>query len=120
VPDGEDLWGLLLVISLNKVRTQDVFHNAAKRDVRHTIRLHAASDLPAQHEASEQVLQMLVEEALEELNPRLRQLVELRLQGHELAEIAIKVGRSKRTVERQLREIRTKLSGLLPEAPSEN
>src|SRR6266852_3168881 len=36
VPDGEDLWKLILVIALNKVRTKRTFHQAAKRDVRLT------------------------------------------------------------------------------------
>src|SRR5215213_3826967 len=34
VPPGEELWGLLLVIALNKIRTEEAFHRAGKRDVR--------------------------------------------------------------------------------------
>src|SRR3954462_2301268 len=34
VPAGEDLWKLLLVIALNKIRAEGVFHRAAKRDAR--------------------------------------------------------------------------------------
>ena len=34
VPPGEELWGLLLVIALNKIRTEETFHRAGKRDVR--------------------------------------------------------------------------------------
>ena len=34
VPAGEELWKLLLVIALNKIRAQGTFHRAAKRDVR--------------------------------------------------------------------------------------
>src|SRR5262245_33702797 len=33
VPAGEDLWKLLLVITLNKIRNKVAFHSAAKRDV---------------------------------------------------------------------------------------
>src|SRR5690348_9921682 len=36
VPDGEELWKLLLVIALNKIRSQGNFHRAARRDVRAT------------------------------------------------------------------------------------
>src|SRR4029077_1781766 len=36
VPDGEEIWKLLLVIALNKVRSVGAFHRAAKRDVRRT------------------------------------------------------------------------------------
>src|SRR5205823_4302449 len=31
IPDGEDLWKLLLVIALNAIRAEAVFHRAAKR-----------------------------------------------------------------------------------------
>src|SRR5262245_64465763 len=31
VPEGEEIWPLLLVIALNKIRTQGSFHRAAKR-----------------------------------------------------------------------------------------
>ena len=33
VPSGEELWKLLLAISLNKVRSVGQFHRAAKRDI---------------------------------------------------------------------------------------
>jgi RNA polymerase sigma-70 factor (ECF subfamily) len=36
VPAGDELWKLLLVIALNKIRAQSAFHRAAKRDVRRT------------------------------------------------------------------------------------
>src|SRR5712691_3278020 len=36
VPDGEDLWKLLLVIALNKMRSSQTFHLAARRAVRLT------------------------------------------------------------------------------------
>src|SRR5919199_1055829 len=39
VPPGEDLWKLLLVIALNKIRARGTFHRAAKRDVRRTRRM---------------------------------------------------------------------------------
>src|SRR6516162_446720 len=37
VPDGEEIWKLLLVIALNKVRAAGAYHRAAKRDVRQTV-----------------------------------------------------------------------------------
>src|SRR3954452_13006529 len=36
VPEGEEIWKLLLVIALNKVRSVGAFHRAARRDVRQT------------------------------------------------------------------------------------
>ena len=35
-PDAEELWGLLLVIAIHKVREKAVYHRAAKRDMRRT------------------------------------------------------------------------------------
>src|SRR5688572_4792353 len=37
VPEGEDLWKLFLVITLNKIYAKSVFHHARKRDVRLTV-----------------------------------------------------------------------------------
>ena len=41
-----------------------------------------------------------------------RQIIELRIESYEVAEIAEKVGRSKRTVERLLQECRKQLGSL--------
>src|SRR5436305_7435191 len=35
-PAGDDLWDLLLVITLNRVRSEQAYQRAAKRDVRRT------------------------------------------------------------------------------------
>ena len=49
VPAGQDLWKLLLTIALNKVRSQGVYHRAAKRDVlRSPLRRAARLAAPAQ------------------------------------------------------------------------
>src|SRR2546422_5964478 len=37
VPPGDELWRLFLVIALNKVRAEENFHRAGKRDVRLTV-----------------------------------------------------------------------------------
>jgi RNA polymerase sigma-70 factor (ECF subfamily) len=110
VPPGEELWGLLVVIALNKVRSEEVFHRAAKRDVR----LRAGGDEPEPAEASDRaMLSLYVNDALSQLPPLHRQLAEWRVQGHEVAEIAAKAGRSKRTVERLLQDVRARLKQLL-------
>jgi RNA polymerase sigma-70 factor (ECF subfamily) len=117
VPDGEDLWKLLLVIALNKIRAKGAFHQAAKRDVRLTASIDAGDpafeDKLGQDEFAKVFLHMVVQEALEQLDDRQREMVELRIQGHDIAEIAEITGRSKRTVERTLQEVRYKLRNLL-------
>jgi RNA polymerase sigma-70 factor (ECF subfamily) len=115
IPEGEDLWRLMLVIGLNKVRAKRTFHQAAKRDVRLT-----ASDqcLKSQGHSGgwrREFLRLAFVEALMHLEAPERDMVELLLQGHDVGEIADKVGRSKRTVERNLQAVRQKLSRLLVE-----
>jgi RNA polymerase sigma factor (sigma-70 family) len=119
VPPGEELWGLFLVIALNKIRAEEAFHRAGKRDVRLTVSSGEAERLLAaqagEDEAAYAVLQLTVEEALERFQPAQRQMIELRIQGHEVAEIARQTGRSKRSVERALQEVRAGLRALLEE-----
>jgi RNA polymerase sigma-70 factor (ECF subfamily) len=118
VPAGEDLWKLLLVIALNKIRAEGVFHQAAKRDVRATAEL-ARIDPAAEPDDGEDFatsfLRLVVKDTLERMPPLERQALELRMEGYEVAEIADRVGRSKRTVERCLQQARTRLKSLLDE-----
>jgi RNA polymerase sigma-70 factor (ECF subfamily) len=117
VPEGEDLWKLLLVISLNKIRAKGAHHHAAKRDARLTKTLEttdpAVEEQLMRDEFSPVFMNLVFKEALGQLDPRQREMVELRIQGHEVAEIAEKTGRSKRTVERNLQEIRNRLRDFL-------
>jgi RNA polymerase sigma-70 factor (ECF subfamily) len=113
VPPGDELWGLLLVIALNKIRTEEAFHRAGKRDVRLCTDAADPGSLQAPEESETALLQLCVEDALGQLPPQHRIMVELRIQGHEVAEIALHVGRSKRTVERTLQEVRGRLRLLL-------
>jgi RNA polymerase sigma-70 factor (ECF subfamily) len=120
VPAGEELWPLLLVIALNKIRTQGSFHRAAKRDVRMT---HGLDDSDALRRAVSHLevdeplpfLNLIARETLERMPQSQREVVELRVAGYEVEEIAAKVGRSKRTVERLLQNCRQLLTAMLEE-----
>ena len=57
----------------------------------------------------------MIDEALGRLRPAQRRMVELRVEGYEVAEIAQKTQRSKRTVERSLQQAREQLGSLLHE-----
>ena len=111
VPVGDELWRLFLVIALHKIRSTGAFHQAARRDVRRTTA--DAAEQPATDAVA--FLQLAVDEALGKLPAAQRQMVELRVEGHEVAEIARRTGRSKRTVERLLQEGRARLADLLDE-----
>lgn len=113
-PDGGDLWKLLLVIALNKIRAAAIHHRAAKRDVRRTLGTGGdegrAEQVPAAHDdLALATLRMVIDEALRRLPESHRPIVELRIEGYEVAEIAEKIGRSKRTVERVLQDFRAGL-----------
>jgi RNA polymerase sigma-70 factor, ECF subfamily len=117
VPEGEEIWKLLLVIALNKIRALGAFHRAARRDVRQTA-VGAAFDKaigtePGRDEMALSVLRMVVDQALDDLPPGHRPIVELRIEGYEVAEIAARVRRSKRTVERVLQDFRTRLDAAI-------
>jgi RNA polymerase sigma-70 factor (ECF subfamily) len=119
VPAGEELWKLFLVIALNKIRAVGAHHRAAKRDVR----LSAGSDAleqavhgaATQNETALSVLRLVIDEVLESLPPVQRQIIELRIEEYDVAEIAQKTQRSKRTVERVLQQFRTRLAAILEE-----
>jgi RNA polymerase sigma-70 factor (ECF subfamily) len=117
VPEGEEIWKLLLIIALNKIRALGAYHRAAKRDVRQTAGGEAfdraIDSEPAADESALTVLRMVIDQVLEELPAPQRKIIELRIEGHEVAEIGRKVQRSKRTVERVLQDFRRRLSALI-------
>lgn len=115
-PDGEELWRLLLVIALHKIRGQAVHHRAAKRDVGATV---GCSPQELQNVAGEADfsslvdLRMVVEESLASLPKEHRTIIELRIVGDQVEEIAAKTGRAKRSVERILQSFRKSLAAQL-------
>jgi RNA polymerase sigma-70 factor (ECF subfamily) len=119
VPPGEDLWKLFLVIALNKIRAKATYFHAAKRDARRTVNGEAArrslEACPAPGDSEYAFLELAIDEVLGRLPPQHREMVQLRVEGFAVAEIAGRTGRSRRTVERLLQESRQKLDGLLRE-----
>jgi RNA polymerase sigma-70 factor, ECF subfamily len=119
VPEGEEIWKLLLVIGLHKIRAVGAFHRAARRDVRQTAGGEAyelaLGTEAGQDESALNVLRLVIDEVLAELPPSHRPIVELRIEGHEVSEIARQVQRSKRTVERVLQEFRQRLDSQIRE-----
>lgn len=109
LPSGDELWGLLVVIGLNRVRSAEQYHRSGKRDVRQTVGLADGTAEPADDAA----LAVEVDEALAGLPPDHREVTRLRLAGYEVGEIAGRLGRSKRTVERVLQDTRGRLRRLL-------
>lgn len=117
VPDSGELWQLLLVLSLNKIRRLAIHHRAQKRDVRATI-LNEILPTQSTHESSADdvafgVLKMVVEDTISELTATQQSIVRDRIEGFEVSEIAERVKRSKRTVERTLQQFRQQLAQII-------
>jgi RNA polymerase sigma-70 factor (ECF subfamily) len=119
VPEGEELWKLFLVIALNKIRATGAYHRAGKRDVRRTVTGTRFDQLlqtqAGRDEAALQALQQVIDEILDQLPASHRAIVELRIEGFTVHEIARKTERSKRSAERALQEFRRQLSALIQE-----
>lgn len=113
------LWKLLASITLNKLHNQVRRHSAEKRAVTAEQRLGAEDsmhDIPAElcaHEPSPAEALALVDE-LEQLMRRLgpvkQRMLELRLSGCTLAEIAVRTQRSQCTVRRVMDEVKLYLA----------
>ena len=110
-PEGE-IWGLLTVIALNKVRKQVEHHRAAKRDIHRTTSAEDLTDWAGadSDEGAAALLKLVFDEQLATMPESNRVIVRLRMDGYELKEIADRVGRSRRTVERVLQEFRDRLT----------
>lgn len=110
-PEGE-LWGLLMVLALNKVRTLVGYHQATKRAVRNTACVPDLDSHPAlaADDSAAAFLRMVMDEQMAELPESNRTIIRLRTEGYEVGEIARSTGRSRRTVERVLQNFRTRLS----------
>ncbi len=113
LPDGDELWGLLLVITLNKVRALAGRHRAVRRSVQSTSPLtHHDIQFPSTGNHDQQSAAMLVltlREFADELTPDERTILDLRMQGFGVTEIASQCGRTRRTVERILQKLRHSL-----------
>jgi RNA polymerase sigma factor (sigma-70 family) len=115
---GNDLWQLLLTITLHKLQCQVQRHTAQKRAVEqeqsfgsedslHGIQAYVAAHGPSPVEAVALIDE--VEQIMRHLGPPQRRIVELRLQGHQLGEIAALVSCSLSTVRRVLEDVKRQL-----------
>lgn len=118
-----DLWRLLVAITIHKIQRTSRRHLAAKRDLRR-------EDHPARHEGDEfpritdyrepspiEVATFCDEfhALLKSLDPIAQQVLERRLEGATLEEIAAALDRSERTIRRVLETLRTAMTKRLSE-----
>lgn len=108
IDDGGDLWQLLATITVNKLRKKYRFHTAQKRSIhqeagqseqsRQWEAIQTAVTEPTPHEAL--TLIEMLDDLLETLDVPQRQIVEMRLAGWNVADIAMHSARTERTVRR--------------------
>jgi RNA polymerase sigma-70 factor, ECF subfamily len=110
-PEGE-LWGLLMVLAINKIRTLVGHHRAGKRAVGQTSLVPDLDSHPATatDDSAAALLRMVLDEQMAALPESNRLIIRLRTEGYEVSEIAQQTGRSRRTVERVLQDFRARLS----------
>ncbi len=111
IPDGEELWKLLLIIALNKVRSVAEHHRALKRSVAQTQSI-GSFDTSESHDSSE-MLRATIEEILADLPEEHQSIVRDRIDGFEIAEIAERNLAARRSVERVLQGFRHRLRASL-------
>lgn len=112
LPDGEELWKLFLVISLNKIRKKAEFHCAAKRDIKRTQSMGNYQE-PLLADNPTEVLRLTIEELISRLPAQHQQVIRDRIAGFEIEQIAQRSTLSKRTVERILQMFRKRLGAEL-------
>ncbi|MFO0916549.1 MAG: sigma-70 family RNA polymerase sigma factor [Pirellulales bacterium] len=114
VPPGEELWKLLAVLALNKIRKLAAFHRAQKRNVSATQQGDALEavlvDRSSDADPSLRILEMVIDELLTDMPTANRQIIELRIARHSVDEISNLTQRSVRTVERVLCDFRNRLA----------
>ncbi len=110
-PDGE-IWGLLTVIALNKVRRNIEHHRAAKRSVDRTCAMPQElwAGVMGDGDTALTFLKMVIDEQLAAYPEAHREMIRRRMEGFEIDEIAELAGRSSRTVERILLQFRIALA----------
>lgn len=111
-----DLWKLLVSMTLNKLRNKVDWHTAAKRDVSverpmsgGNSSFPSAFDVDGESPSPEAVVAFLdlLEHFMNDLRENDRMVLEMRLQGLKQEEIAEKMGCTERTVRRTLERIRS-------------
>ena len=112
-----DLWRLLASITMHKLYRQAKHHTAEMRSVDAEERdVHDTNRAPQSGEPSPAEIVGVadtLESMMSRLDPLGRRVLELRLQGERIADIAAETGSSERTVRRTLQQIRHLLSDQL-------
>jgi RNA polymerase sigma-70 factor, ECF subfamily len=119
----DSLWAMLTVITVRKCGRRLSHFRAACRDLRREVEVAADKEGHVTWEApgldptpaEAAIWAETLAQILGEIKERERPIVQMRLQGYGIAEIAAAVGRSERTVLRVLEGVRTFIEQMNPE-----
>ncbi|HEV3263104.1 MAG TPA: sigma-70 family RNA polymerase sigma factor [Gemmataceae bacterium] len=116
----EGLWGMLVIMTLRRCGYRRAYFRAACRDVlREAGSPQTDSSVtdwdvlsrdPTPSQAA--LLAEAVEQLMQGLTAREQEIVRLSLQGYTSSEISARVGRTERTVQRQLKRVRQRLEAM--------
>ena len=117
IAEGDTVWKVLLVVAMNRIRTEATYYFAAKRNAHRTIAGAAAQRRLEMHVYARDTTaahnELASQEILERLPARDRMLVRLRIEGFTVDDVSRITGRSKRTVERVIQQTRQLLREIL-------
>jgi RNA polymerase sigma-70 factor (ECF subfamily) len=125
----DDLWSLLVSLTLHKCGHRADYFRAARRDIKREAGEPGPMDVSRQEwEALAReptppegvLLAETVERLLDGLEPHQKQIVQLSLEGEAPARIATRVGVTQRTVQRVLKGVRARLERWQEEESDEN
>jgi DNA-directed RNA polymerase specialized sigma24 family protein len=113
------VWGYLLVITLNQIRKTAARHRSARRDVRLTVGQGGGwSDDRAQAARPCPDSRLFVRELLDSMPREMRTVVEKRLEGFTVTELAREMMLSQRSAERLLQAARRHVGSYLDAPPN--
>jgi RNA polymerase sigma factor (sigma-70 family) len=124
VPDDDNLWPLLVTVTLRKLARQSAHHSAAKRAVdfeRQSLDEATWPEIAARDPTPAEAAQVVddLEQLMSQLPEKDRVILEGRLQGEGPASIAASAGCTERTVRRSLQRVRETYLKLHGESLSE-
>ncbi len=119
----DDLWKLLLTITLNKVRMQARFHTRNRRSISKERSLPEEASLqPAEwdHAIESIELKDMLDTAFQNYDDEKRKVLDMWLEGRTQIEIATAIGCSERTVRRMQDRIRNDLTDFMRQGEAES
>lgn len=114
ITSAASLWGLLARITVRKCRREAVNYHSARRNVdREQVLPIEDCELATSREpcpVEQTILAETLDDLLQSLDARQREIVEMALLGHSKEQISRRIGRTERTIERVLSFVRQRLS----------